>query len=87
MRANPDKAAKIYERANNRRFDSLDEYIKYVARYTTNNAVKRGLLVKQPCEVCGTDENVEAHHDDYMRPLDVRWLCRTHHGEHHRMND
>lgn len=24
-----------------------------------------------------------AHHDDYSRPLDVRWLCQPHHLEHH----
>lgn len=46
-------------------------------------AVKRGILVKKPCEVCGTD-GAQAHHDDYTKPLVVRWLCPTHHGEHHR---
>lgn len=61
-------------------------------------AVKSGRLVKQPCEVCGelpawTGEpskpgayaTVVAHHDDYSKPLDVRWLCRWHHAEHHRL--
>jgi len=33
-------------------------------------------------EVCGA-ENAQAHHDDYSRPLDVRWLCDTHHRQHH----
>lgn len=47
------------------------------------HAVERGDLVKQPCEVCGAD-HVEAHHDDYAKPLDVRWLCPTHHKAHHR---
>jgi len=45
----------------------------------------RGLLEKQPCEVCG-DENSEMHHDDYDFPLAVRWLCRKHHMELH-LND
>jgi hypothetical protein len=27
---------------------------------------------------CG-EPRVDAHHDDYARPLDVRWLCRPHH--------
>jgi len=87
LQEHPDKAEKLYKRANERRFESLDEYIKYVARYTANNAIKVGWLIRENCEVCGTDESVEAHHDDYMRPLDVRWLCRVHHAEHHRMKD
>jgi len=45
------------------------------------NAARK--LERQPCEVCG-DLNVHAHHDDYSKPLDVRWLCRSHHGAVHR---
>jgi hypothetical protein len=48
-------------------------------------AVKLGALTRQPCEECGRVE-VEAHHDDYARPLDVRWLCRWHHGAWHRQH-
>lgn len=46
-------------------------------------AIKAGTLRRHPCEVCGS-ENVHAHHDDYERPLDVRWLCPHHHRLHHR---
>lgn len=61
-----------------------------VARYPERNRARRkvrdhiraGRLNRQPCEVCGTP-NAHAHHDDYSRPLDVRWLCRQHHREHH----
>jgi ribosomal protein S27AE len=42
-----------------------------------------GRLIRQPCEVCG-EKKVEAHHDDYDKPLDVRWLCPAHHAETHR---
>ena len=52
------------------------------ARYLTSNAIRDGRLVRQPCEVCGATE-VEAHHDDYSKPLDVRWLCFTCHRAHH----
>jgi hypothetical protein len=45
-------------------------------------ALKRGRLIRSPCEICKT-EPVEAHHDDYSKPLDVRWLCRQHHAIHH----
>ena len=52
------------------------------ATVITSNAIRAGRLVRQPCEVCGALK-VEAHHDDYNKPLDVRWLCRKHHLEHH----
>lgn len=52
------------------------------ATYLTSNAIRDGRLIRQPCEVCGA-EKVEAHHDDYSKPLEVRWLCRKHHLEHH----
>lgn len=52
------------------------------ARWIVNRALIAGNLVRLPCEVCG-ETKVEAHHDDYSKPLDVRWLCKKHHVEHH----
>ncbi len=57
---------------------------KYLARYTSNNARARGKLVPSACVVCSATENIEGHHDDYAKPLDVRWLCRQCHNKHHR---
>ena len=54
---------------------------KYNASKLVNNAVRDGRLKKQPCETCGND--AQAHHDDYSKPPDVRWLCRKHHLEVH----
>lgn len=53
------------------------------ARQFARLAVYFGLLVQRPCERCGAEE-VQAHHEDYSKPLDVRWLCLVHHGEAHR---
>ena len=55
---------------------------KYKARNSVSNAVRDGRLERKSCEVCG-DIKSQAHHDDYRKALDVRWLCRKHHLEHH----
>lgn len=55
---------------------------QYKANTAVSNAVRDGRLIKMPCEVCGADK-AQAHHDDYLKPLDVRWLCREHHLELH----
>jgi len=52
------------------------------ARRAANHAVQRGHLQKTPCERCG-GADVEAHHDDYAKPLAVRWLCARCHGRQH----
>lgn len=46
-------------------------------------ALKIGRLRKKPCEVCG-ERKVDGHHDDYNKPLKVRWLCKKHHRAAHR---
>ncbi len=58
----------------------------------TNNATSKvqvallnGSIQRQTCEICGA-EPAEAHHDDYNRPLEVRWLCREHHAQWHKNN-
>lgn len=55
---------------------------KRKARIMVGNAIRDGRLIKQPCFICGNTE-VEAHHPDYSRPLDVTWLCSPHHNEIH----
>lgn len=52
------------------------------ARHMVKRAIDAGKLVRQPCEICGATPT-HAHHDDYGKPLDVRWLCPPHHYEHH----
>ena len=52
--------------------------VKARARQAVRRAIRSGALVKKPCEKCGCVK-VDAHHDDYSKPLDVRWLCRLHH--------
>lgn len=56
---------------------------KHKARAELARALARG-LVNRPnrCE-CGKEEPLDGHHDDYRRPLDVRWLCHDCHRRAH----
>jgi hypothetical protein len=56
---------------------------KYKAKTMVNNAIRDGKLFKEPCEVCGRTNLVHAHHDDYAKPLNIRWLCAAHHKHWH----
>lgn len=75
-----------YERDKPARIAAMTAYKddpqKVSARRAVNNAVRDGKLIKQPCQRCDA-ERVHRHHDDYTKPLDVRWLCPPHHGEEH----
>jgi hypothetical protein len=53
--------------------------LKGKARSYLNVYVRRGKIVRGPCEVCGRTDLIHGHHEDYTKPLEVRWLCRTHH--------
>lgn len=53
------------------------------AQLVISSAIYSGTIVRLPCEVCGATRQVDAHHDDYSKPTEVRWLCRSHHRMHH----
>lgn len=75
-RANGNRAKRSYLERNP---------LKRAAHVAVGNALRDGKLIRSPCEDCG-EVNAQAHHDDYSKPLDVRWLCATHHAEWHRHN-
>lgn len=65
-----------------------DAYRRYAARYPerrrayarVRHALDAGRLQKpNRCESCGAEALLSGHHEDYSRPLDVRWLCRRCH--------
>ena len=57
--------------------------LKYNAYQRVNYQKRIGNIIPKPCENCGSLPT-HAHHDDYNKPLEVRWLCRTCHGIRHR---
>ena len=56
---------------------------------SAHNAVARKLQ-KEPswkplrCERCGAKNGIQAHHDNYAKPLDVLWLCPVCHAVRHK---
>lgn len=88
---------------NNGLFRYIDEYkkrytkkrsrkdergIHQKAHYLVSMAIKDNELKKEyECSKCKSNYCVIAHHDDYSKPLSVRWLCRRCHSEYHKLND
>jgi hypothetical protein len=62
--------------------------LKAKATYEVHVASKKGILIKQPCETCGSVEDIQAHHDSYYPNdwLRVRWLCTSCHRRWHSEN-
>ncbi len=58
---------------------------KKLTRSKTQKAIRKGELIKIPCEVCGNIK-VDCHHTDYRDHLSVMWLCHDHHMQWHRDN-
>lgn len=66
-------------------FSIEERNLRAKCRSTLNHAIRDGKIIGPlPCEVCFTTHDIEAHHDDYNKPLEVRWLCFTHHRELHK---
>lgn len=76
LRKNPGYSSKAKKKwlKKNRERDLVRQKVKY--------ALKTGKLVKQPCVKCGV-KDVDGHHEDYSKPLEVVWLCKFHHREVH----
>lgn len=50
------------------------------AHWAVRKAIRNGELTRpSQCEACGKTARIEAAHEDYSRPLDVRWLCHSCH--------
>jgi hypothetical protein len=50
-------------------------------KYRAHNLAQR--IPMRPCEVCGDTKRIHRHHDDYSKPLEVRFLCSLHHRQYH----
>jgi hypothetical protein len=83
-----------YDRSRDRRGTAEDtrKYreknpVKYYAHQLVTTMVRAGRIVKPEfCEECSSIDRVEGHHDDYAKPLEVRWLCSLCHKKWHKEN-
>ena len=55
---------------------------KVMAHHKAFDAQRRGKLPKMPCEICH-NPYAHKHHEDYLKPLDVVWLCDWCHASVH----
>jgi len=88
---NPGKLKDYEEKRNHRpaRIVQMREHLqrhraafpeKNRARQAVSREVKAGRMCKLPCQFPGCGSlNVEAHHPDYSKPLEVIWYCHRHH--------
>ena len=59
---------------------------KYSAKNAVSNAIRDGRLHRpSKCNQCGVECKPQGHHDDYSKPLSVRWLCIRCHNDFHKM--
>ena len=62
--------------------------IKRAAHMIFGNAVKNGKIIRaDSCSECKSKVKIEGHHDDYSKPLEVRWLCEKCHKAWHKYNE
>ncbi len=77
-----------YNREYRKKYGYINERIshnrhkeKVKARRIFWEAIKKGIILRQPCSVCGKPD-AQGHHEDYSKPLAVMWFCVLHHSEH-----
>ena len=73
---------KIYQSTKKYREDNK---IKAYAHGVVSYGIKLKVIKRGSCEICG-DKQTHGHHDDYSKPMEVRWLCSKHHNQWHAEN-
>ena len=64
-------------------------------QHLTEKALKKGILIRPSnCSKCNENKSfkdgrsgIQAHHNDYNKPLEVRWLCQKCHHIWHKTNE
>ena len=87
--ANQRHNSKPYVKAKRREYERVrrknpEHLIKEKAYSAVRSAVRSGELERpENCSDCGIECIPHGHHEDYLKQLDVEWLCRICHGKRH----
>ena len=74
----------VQERRERMRLWRKEHPEKIRAQYAMNYAIATGRLTKPDvCSNCNQGGKIEGHHEDYDKPLEVVWLCRSCHTKLH----
>ena len=58
----------------------VNQDVKRKANRAVQRAIVSGKLIRPTsCEECGSAGKIDAHHEDYSKPLEVNWLCKKCH--------
>lgn len=62
--------------------------IKKRARWNLYHALRAGKITRPAhCEHCSQVKRLQAHHDSYEKPLEVKWYCGSCHRKLHKGGD
>lgn len=96
---NPEKTKETAKRYREAHKEEMRQYSdkwreknwkKVLAQSKVQDHLNRGNIVKpSECPICkSADYRIEAHHNDYDKPLEVMWLCqKCHMAIHQRINE
>lgn len=93
LKKNPKKEKEYRRNYKKKNKEKIEEYHKeywakypekYKAHRAVNNALAQGKMKKpDTCSRCTNTENIQGHHEDYNKPLEVIWLCAKCHAKEH----
>ncbi len=87
LESNKERDDRYYKNHKDQKSDSRNAWrlankLKVIAHAKLRYALSIGKVKKSNCEVCD-DSRVDGHHEDYSKPLKVKWFCRKHHMRKH----
>lgn len=84
VQENREKNIDYYREYDRKRGRRPGDPLKEKARAAIRHAIHAGKLKRGKCAVGKRCKGkVEAHHEDYSKPMEIIWLCKRHHSEVH----